>query len=192
MSSKLILASSSPRRKELLSGLGLSFTVDSSDVDESFAAGTPPQEVVEMLALRKASSVAGKYEQGLVIGSDTIVVLEDQILGKPTDDQDAHSMLNKLKGRTHQVYSGVAIVDAATNQSKVSFSCTEVTMRPLSEEQIAKYVQSGEPRDKAGGYAIQGLGSTIVEQINGDYFTVVGLPLCLLNRMLAEFGNEVL
>lgn len=192
MSNKLILASSSPRRKELLSGLGLSFVIDSSDVDESFAPGTPPQQVVQMLALRKASAVAHKYNEGLVIGSDTIVVLNDEILGKPSDDADAYHMLSKLQAQTHQVLSGVAIVNASTGESKVSFSCTEVTMRALSDKQIHKYVQSGEPRDKAGAYAIQGLGSTIVERISGDYFTVVGLPLCLLNQMMTEFGQEVL
>jgi septum formation protein len=192
MSNKLILASSSPRRKELLSGLGLSFVIDSSDVDESFSPGTPPQQVVEMLSLRKASAVAHKYDEGLVIGSDTIVVLNDEILGKPANDEDAYNMLSKLQGRTHHVLSGVAIVDASTGKIKVSSSCTEVTMRTLSDKQIVNYVQSGEPRDKAGAYAIQGLGSTIVERIDGDYFTVVGLPLCLLNQMMAKFGQEVL
>ncbi|TCZ75166.1 septum formation inhibitor Maf [Paenibacillus albiflavus] len=192
MSSQLILASSSPRRKELLSGLGLSYVIDVSDVDESFEPGTSPKDVVMMLAMRKATAVADKHQEGLVIGADTIVVCDDEILGKPLHDEDARSMLTKLQGRQHQVFSGVAIVNAATGESKVEASCTEVVMRALSDEQIHKYVQSGEPRDKAGSYAIQGLGSTIVERIHGDYFTVVGLPLCLLNEMLAEFGLEVI
>ena len=145
-----------------------------------------------MLALRKASAVARKYDDGLVIGSDTIVVVNDEILGKPLNDEDACKMLSKLQGRTHHVLSGVAIVNASTGETKVSSNCTEVTMRELTNNQIVKYVQSGEPMDKAGAYAIQGLGSTIVERINGDYFTVVGLPLCLLNQMMAEFGQEVL
>jgi septum formation protein len=170
----------------------LTFSVDPSDADESFAPGTPPEEVVRMLALRKAESVAARYEQGLVIGSDTIVVLDDAILGKPSDEADARRMLAMLQGRSHVVCSGIAIVDAETKRSIAEVSTTRVTMRPLTDEQIAAYVESGEPSDKAGGYAIQGIGAAIVERIDGDYFTVVGLPLCLLNRMMAEFGMNVL
>jgi len=188
----IILASTSPRRKELLGGLGIQFTIDPSDADESFEAGTAPEEVVRMLALRKAESVAERHGQGLVIGSDTIVVVDGQILGKPIDDSDAHRMLQMLQGRSHAVCSGVAVVDAAGGRSIAAVSVTNVIMRALSAEQIDAYVRSGEPRDKAGAYGIQGLGATIVERIDGDYFTVVGLPLCLLNKLLSEFGRQVI
>jgi septum formation protein len=192
ISPALVLASSSPRRKELLAGLGLTFTIDPSDADESFLPGTPPEEVVRMLALRKAESVAARYKEGLVIGSDTIVVLGDTILGKPSDDADACRMLAMLQGRAHAVYSGVAIVDAESKRSIAEVSKTLVIMRPLTDEQIAAYVRTGEPRDKAGSYGIQGLGSIFIEKIDGDFYTIVGLPLNLLYQMLLKFAISVL
>jgi len=214
----LILASSSPRRKELLAALGLTFTIDPSDADESFAPGTPPDEVVRMLALRKAESVAARHEQGLVIGSDTIVVLDGAILGKPVDEADARRMLAMLQGRGHAVYSGVAIVDAATMrearqstseeaelgdigryrvltetpdggpQAVIGHSVSKVTFRPMSDGDIEAYVKTGEPLDKAGSYGVQGLGSVFVEKIEGDFYTIMGLPLNLLYQMLLKFG----
>jgi septum formation protein len=189
---RFILASSSPRRRELLEGLGLAFIIHPSEADEDVPVGTKPAALVEMLSLRKAQAVAQYYEQGLVIGSDTIVVLEDRILGKPVDEEDAFSMLSQIQGRTHTVYSGVAIVDAKSGEALVEHQSTQVTMRSLSEWEIRKYIKTGEPMDKAGSYAIQGLGATLVEGIEGDYFTVVGFPVGLFARMLRKFGIDIL
>lgn len=188
----LILASSSPRRKELLQTLGLTFTIQTSDVDETTSPGLSPQEVVEELALRKAKEVASRLTEGIVLGSDTIVVLNGEILGKPVDETDAYRMLYALQGCEHTVYSGVALIDASTGISEVSYSRTQVRIRPLASEEIHAYIATREPMDKAGSYAIQGIGSTLVEGIDGDYFTVVGLPLCLTAAMLARFGIKVL
>jgi septum formation protein len=188
----IILASGSPRRRELLTGLGLPFKVQPSSGDESVPVGISPREMVEMLAIRKAESVSREHDQGIVIGSDTIVVIDNEVLGKPKDQADAFNMLSKLQGRTHIVFTGLAVVDASNGRSKVAYSSTEVTIKPLSEEQITRYIATGEPNDKAGSYAIQGLGATLVEKINGDYFTVVGLPVGLLSDMLSEFGVHVI
>ncbi|WNC16703.1 Maf family protein [Brevibacillus brevis] len=188
----LTLASSSPRRRELLQALGIAFKVQSSDVDETTAPGLSPQEVVEELALRKARAVASTLSEGVVLGSDTIVVLDDRILGKPADEADAFRMLSMLQGREHTVYSGVALIEAASGRSEVAHSSTRVKIRALSEAEIKAYIATREPMDKAGSYAIQGIGATIVEGIAGDYFTVVGLPLCLTANMLSRFGITVL
>ncbi|WP_432776614.1 Maf family protein [Brevibacillus gelatini] len=188
----LILASSSPRRRELLQALGIPFTVMTSDVDEMTAPDLSAKQVVEELALRKARAVADRLTEGIVLGSDTIVVLDGQILGKPIDEADAFRMLFMLQGREHTVYSGVALVDAATGRSEVAHSHTAVKIRPLSEAEIKSYIATREPMDKAGSYAIQGIGATIVEGITGDYFTVVGLPLCLTSKLLARFGMPIL
>ncbi|MDR9503625.1 Maf family protein [Brevibacillus agri] len=188
----LILASSSPRRRELLQALGIPFTVMTSDVDETTAPGLSPAQVVEELSLRKAREVAARLTEGVVLGSDTIVVLDGHILGKPADEADASRMLSMLQGREHTVYSGVALIDAATGRSEVAHSYTDVKIRPLSEAEIKSYIATKEPMDKAGSYAIQGIGATIVEGITGDYFTVVGLPLCLTSKLLARFGMPIL
>lgn len=186
-----ILASSSPRRQELLAGLGIEFRIDPSTEEETYEEGTPPHEIVKILSLRKAKSVAAKYERGLIIGADTIVVYEDEVLGKPRNRDDAFAMLSKLQGKAHTVFSGIAFVDAGNGSSKVSYSSTKVTMKPLSPDQINRYIATGEPNDKAGAYAIQGFGATIIEKIDGDYFTVVGLPLSLLSDMLSDIGFNV-
>lgn len=188
----LVLASSSPRRRELLHTLGIPFIVQTSDVDETTAPGLSPREVVEELAVRKAQVVASTLTEGVVLGSDTIVVLEGQILGKPADEADAFHMLSMLQGREHTVYSGVALIDVASGRVEVSHSHTQVRIRPLSQTEIESYIATHEPMDKAGSYAIQGIGATIVEGITGDYFTVVGLPLCLTANMLSRFGITVL
>jgi septum formation protein len=192
MTKQLILASSSPRRKELLQTLGLPFSVLTSDVEETTKPGLSPREIVEELALRKASAVASRLTEGIVLGSDTIVVLDGEVLGKPADEADACRMLKSLQGREHTVYSGVALVDVQTGQREVSSSRTQVRIGSMTDREIAAYVATGEPMDKAGSYAIQGIGATIVEGISGDYFTVVGLPLRLTAAMLSRFGVEVL
>ncbi|UIO44243.1 Maf family protein [Brevibacillus brevis] len=188
----LILASSSPRRRELLQTLGLSFTVITSDVDETTAEHLSASEVVEELSLRKAKEVASRLTEGVVLGSDTVVVLDDQILGKPVDEMDAYRMLSMLQGQEHTVYSGVALIDVETGCTEVSHSLTHVRIRALTEQEIKSYIATGEPMDKAGSYAIQGIGATIVEGINGDYFTVVGLPLGLTSTLLTRFGMPIL
>lgn len=192
----IILASTSPRRQELIAKLGLPFEIMPSDANEDTPFGWEPRMIVETLALRKADTVYRNLSESgrnaIIVGSDTIVVLEGNILGKPTDDTDAVRMLSLLQGRTHQVYTGVACVDALTGQRIVRYRTTHVSMKPLNDVQIMSYVRSGEPRGKAGAYAIQGLGATIVESIEGDYFNVVGLPVSLLSDMLSEMGTHVL
>lgn len=188
----IVLASGSPRRKELLSTLGLTFRAEVSDADEHIAERIPPSVFVERLARRKASAIVEKYHgterDTLIIGADTIVVLDGQILGKPTSEAHAEDMLTMLQGRTHEVYTGLCVWRIPDGRTMVGHSRTEVTMRTLSQEEITRYVKSGEPMDKAGAYAIQGLGSTIVTRINGDYFTVVGLPLYLLADFFRQLG----
>ncbi|SEM67289.1 nucleoside triphosphate pyrophosphatase [Paenibacillus sp. OV219] len=196
---QLVLASSSPRRQELVASLGLSLPVLilSSDADESTPQNWSPAMIVEQLGLRKArasaellSSEANK--SSLIIGADTIVVLDGKVLGKPSDKNDAIRMLTALEGRQHEVYTGVALIEPATSCELVYHRMTRVTMKQLGEERIRRYVDSGEPLDKAGSYGIQGLGATMVERIDGCYFNVVGLPLSLLSDMLDEFGINVI
>lgn len=189
---EIILASSSPRRRELLQNLGLAFTVITSDVDESIESELTPAQIVETLSLRKAKKVAEQREHGIVIGSDTIVVLDHRVLGKPVDEAEAFQMLLSLQGREHTVYSGVALIDASTGREEVAYSFTQVKMRNLTEQEIRAYIASGEPMDKAGSYAIQGIGATLVEGIKGDYFTVVGLPLNLTAQLLKKFDISLL
>jgi septum formation protein len=192
----LILASSSPRRQELIQTFHLPVQIEVSHVDESYEPHTTPEDIVEILALRKAQAVTNRLitgtRDGIVIGSDTIVVYENQVLNKPVDDDDAERMLSILQGRTHQVFSGVACVDLHNGHQRVQHSMTEVTMRELTVDQIRRYIASGESSDKAGAYAIQGIGATLVDFIHGCYFNVVGLPLSLLSRMLRELGVDVL
>lgn len=191
----LILASSSPRRQELIRTLNIPFEIQVSDVDETTPTFWSPAQVVEQLALRKAEKVREMIEpskQGIIVGADTIVVQDYRVLGKPKDQDDAKWMLSLLQGKSHQVYSGIACIDAETGETHVSHRITYVSMKHLTDQQIDNYVASGEPLDKAGAYAIQGLGSTLVESIEGCYFNVVGLPLALLSDMLAKFGVEVL
>jgi septum formation protein len=195
-SRRVVLASTSPRRQELIASLHIPYEIRPSYADEHTPSDWTPRQIVEGLALRKAQAVYEEIgdpsENAVIVGSDTIVVLEDQVLGKPADDADAFRMLKSLQGRAHHVYTGVACIDAATGQRMVRHRMTRVVMKPLSDATIQAYVQSGEPRDKAGAYGIQGLGSTLVEGIEGCYFTVVGLPVSLLSDMLSEFGIDVL
>jgi septum formation protein len=182
----LILASSSPRRKELLENIHLSFEVSSSDVDESFSKTLSPDVVVKLLAERKAKAVAANYPTAFVLGADTIVVLEGTVLGKPNDEVEAADMLRRLSGKTHEVYTGVAIVSPKDSFS--FYEKTTVTFWELTETEINMYVSSGEPLDKAGAYGIQQLGSFLVKEIQGDYFSVVGLPIARTVRELRRAG----
>ncbi len=193
----LILASSSPRRQELIRSLGLAYTIRVSDADETMKDGATPVETVETLSLRKARTVYESMKPsdkggGIIIGSDTIVVYDGKVLGKPSDEQEAFRMLRMITGNTHHVYSGVTCIDADTGKSVTAHRVTEVKMKRITDEQIYAYIATGEPMDKAGSYAIQGIGATIVEEIAGDYFNVVGLPLSLLSDMLLEYDVRVL
>lgn len=196
LSRLIILASTSPRRRELLAGLHIPFEIVPSHADESTPEGWTPQQIVSELAVRKASAVYQSLSparpDAVIVGSDTIVVLDGQVLGKPSSREEAASMLRSLQGRSHHVYTGVACIDGATGRKLVDFRVTEVTMRALSEEEVSAYADHGEGLDKAGAYAIQGLGATLVTGIQGCYFNVVGLPLSLLSEMLKSFGVRVL
>lgn len=184
--SNLILASGSPRRKDLLQQIQLSFSVTISNADETYLQDSPADEVVMELAIRKAAAVAKENPGSFVIGSDTVVVHQNEILGKPADSRQAKEMLQKLSGNTHSVFTGVAIVK--DDVQKMFYKKTDVTFWELSEEEIDTYTTSGEPLDKAGGYGIQGLGAFLVKEIHGDYFSVVGLPISQVYRCLKEMG----
>ena len=172
--------------------IGLKFDVIPSQVAEGGISAGRPEELVMLLAHAKAADVAKRLKAGIVIGADTIVVADGQVLGKPVDSADAAKMLRALSGREHQVYSGVAVIDAANGRSLTDYEVTAVKFRQLSEAALQRYVATGEPMDKAGAYAIQGLGSLLVTGICGDYNCVVGLPLGKLAVMLSEFGVHTL
>ncbi len=192
MNRQLILASSSPRRSELLKQIGLEFRTIPCKVEETSPPGMKPCDLVEMLAARKARAVAVLLEDGIVIGADTVVVLDNQILGKPADLNDAVAMLRRLQGRSHEVYTGVALADAGRGKIIKDHVKTRVYFRPLEEAEIQKYVSTGEPLDKAGAYAVQGLAAMFITRLEGCYTNVVGLPLAKLADMLQEFGYRVL
>ena len=180
----IILASNSPRRKELLSMLGYEFEIRPSDCDESTDIKNPI-ELVKELSLRKAYAV-NRTAEDTVIGSDTVVAIDGEILGKPIDENDATYMLKMLSGKTHTVYTGVSVLQGETEITDV-VSC-DVTFKSMTDEEIFNYISSGEPMDKAGAYGIQGKGSAFVEKICGDYFAVVGLPCCYVNSVLNKLG----
>jgi septum formation protein len=189
MSSKLILASASPRRAEILRDAGMAFSVLSSAVDETLIPGETPQDLVRRLALAKAELVAARaVGPAIVIAADTIVALESAILGKPRTSDDARQMLEKLSGRTHSVVTGVALIRLPDAERREFIETTQVHFASVSQDEIAKYLASGEPFDKAGAYAIQGLGGRFIPRIDGCYFNVVGLPLARLCKELAELG----
>lgn len=190
---KLILASGSPRRKEILKELGYLFEIKTADFDESAVSLEKPAEGVQALALGKATAAAEVTSVGeptVFLGSDTVVALNDVVMGKPDDEEDAKAMLRSLSGKTHVVYTGVALVEKNERDEIVSHEtfveATEVTFFDLSDEEIDWYVGTGEPMDKAGAYGIQGLGRVLVEGIRGDYETVVGLPAARVYRALRE------
>ena len=187
----IILASQSPRRKELMGQIGLKFKVISPNVDEKVEGNPSPAQLVEELSLRKARAVeqlAGG--EGLIIAADTVVALEGAVLGKPKTERDAFSMLSALSGNRHYVYTGVTVLrqGRAVTQHEV----TTVTFRELEPAEINSYIATGEPMDKAGAYGIQGLGALLVSDIQGDYFNVMGLPVYRLGRILAGLGLDLL
>jgi septum formation protein len=182
----VILASSSPRRRDLLSLAGIVHTVWPADIDESLRDGESPEVHAERLALEKAQTIARHAPDSLVIGADTIVVVDDDILNKPSSQADARRMLARLSGRTHTVVTGIACVRGSISASGVE--SVAVTFRDLTESEIDAYVATGEPMDKAGAYGIQGYGATIVRRIDGDYFAVMGLSLVRLVALMREAG----
>ena len=185
----LILASASPRRKELLESIGVPFAVIPSGVDEIARDGETSEIHAQRLAEEKAVDVSRQYPGLWILGADTIVVIDDQILGKPSDEADALKMLSTLAGRTHVVFTGYAILNSMYPDMKtVSCARSEVFIRELSYGEIAAYIRTREPMDKAGAYAIQGVGSAIVERVCGSYTNVVGLPLCEVTRDLKKLG----
>ncbi len=188
MKNRLILASESPRRYELLKQVGLDFEVVPSNVSEDFVQAESPRDHVIRLAQAKAREVANKYPDGWVVGADTIVCINGSILGKPRGREEAVGMLRRLSGREHRVWTGFSVCHSERGESDKEVVQTAVRMKPLSSAEIAWYVQTGEPLDKAGGYAIQGIGSFMVESIQGSYTNVVGLPLCELIQMLTRLG----
>ena len=192
MKRELILASQSPRRRELLERCHVPFRIEVADIDEALNPDIPLEAAMEELAWRKAHTVFERHPEAVVIGADTIVVHEEQILGKPKDEQEAFEMIRSLQGDTHQVYTGVAVLDFDENGEKTVISHaveTKVSVNPMSTEEIQKYIESKEPMDKAGAYGIQGRFSAFIEKIEGDYFNVVGLPVSYVYQVLKELGE---
>ena len=187
---KYILASASPRRSELLSQVGLEFRVEVADCDEE-TRESDPARMVQELALRKAMAVAEKHPEEIVIGADTVVVYEDEIMGKPADEKEALDMLMYLSGRTHMVMTGVAIVCKNRGIERVFAELTQVSMYENDRDLLKRYIASGEPMDKAGSYGIQGRGAILVRSISGDYNNVVGLPVSALFRELSEIQGSL-
>lgn len=183
---RLILASQSPRRAELLSRLGLEFEIRPAEIDESYLGHEMPADHAERLAREKAIAIAREEPEALVVGSDTIVIIDDDVLGKPRDPSEAVRMLRRLADREHQVYTAVAVTYRGRTES--ALEAVRVRFRPLDDRECEEYVATGEPLDKAGAYGIQGFGSALVESIEGDYFAVMGLPVVRTLALLRRHG----
>lgn len=189
---KIILASASPRRKEILGRTGLKFTVDVSEYEEDMYLALKPRQLARFLSSEKAKTSAVKYRNALVIAADTLVVFKGGLLGKPHTEKEAKRMLTLLNGKSHYVITGFTIIDTNTKK-KLSLSVeTKVYLKKMTVQEIESYVRTGEPLDKAGAYAIQGLGAVIIKKIEGDYFNVMGLPLSSVTDALKKFGVSVL
>jgi septum formation protein len=189
---KFILASQSPRRRQLLASIGLTFDVMPSDVPEVRQAGESPEEYVARLSRDKAGAIAAKHDDAWIIAADTTVLLGDELLEKPADAGDAKRMLATISGKTHMVYTGVTLQNVQQGWRDTRVAETEVRMLPLDANDIAWYVSTGEPLDKAGAYAAQGIGAVFIDSIHGSYTNVVGLPLALLFQMLRRAGIDPL
>ena len=183
---RLILASGSPRRRELLSRMGYTFEICAPDVDEHVTGHA--SDIVFTLAQRKARAAAERFDEGVIIASDTLVSLDGAPLGKPEDAADAHRMLAALSGREHEVFTGVCVIDAATGKRETRSVRTGVTFRALTDEEIDAYIATGEPMDKAGAYAIQGGAGAFVSRLDGEFDNVVGFPTEEVGEMLKGFG----
>jgi septum formation protein len=189
---KFILASSSPRRRELLASIGLTFDVVPSHIPEVRDERESPEEYVARLSREKAQAIASRHPDEWVIAADTTVLLGEELLEKPADAADARRMLATIAGRTHIVYTGVTLQNVAKEWCETRIAESEVRMLPLSSEDIAWYVETGEPPDKAGAYAVQGIGAMFIDSIHGSYTNVVGLPLATLFQMLRKAGLDPL
>ncbi len=187
---KIVLASGSPRRAEILRTVGWPFEMMSPEIDETRRTSEDAVTYVQRLARSKAETVAQRVSSSLIVAADTTVVINEEILEKPSDQDDAGRMLRKLSGQWHQVITGVALTGGATSQIQVAYETTEVKFATMSEDEVNWYASSGEPMDKAGAYAIQGLGARFIERIRGDYFNVMGLPVRLLYEMIQEFSAK--
>ncbi len=190
MQPTLYLASASPRRRELLGQLGLRCTVQPTNVDEEAQPNEPPGDYVERLAVAKAAAVRSELSTGLVIAADTAVVVNGKLLGKPACQAEAQAMLLELSGRTHEVFTGVAITNG--ERCRRAVQCSSVAFRPITASEAEAYWATGEPADKAGAYAIQGLAAIFIETLHGSYSGVMGLPLFETAQLLAEFGVAVM
>ncbi len=187
---KLVLASSSPRRRQLLETLGLDFDVEPTDIDESRHQDEPPGVYVERIASAKARAVAAADR--VVLAADTVVVHEGKVLGKPGHPEEARSMLRRLQGDRHEVFTGVAVASWDGGPAlHPAVDVTEVAFLPMTDDEIADYVSTGEPMDKAGGYALQGAGGRFVESVKGSPFTVIGLPIHLISRLIGHAGLDI-
>ena len=182
----IILASASPRRKEILENTNLKFRIIKSDIDEKILEGESPQQVAMRLSFEKCMDISCNNESSLVIGADTIVVLDDMILGKPKDKDEAYCMLKKLSNRVHQVITGISLINLEGNKKIIDYVVSNVKFKDLSEEDIKDYIQTDESLDKAGAYGIQGYGALLVEEIKGDYFNIVGLPISRISDLLKQ------
>ena len=189
---KIILASASPRRKQLLEQIGLNFSCLPAEVDEDAIKALSPRDMVSKLAWQKAQAVAKRLKMGIVIAADTVVVLDDLVMGKPVNRADAEQKLALLSAREHQVMTGLCVFNCKDQSHASEVEITKVFFRPLSHQEINDYLDSAEWVDKAGGYGIQGLGALLIEKIEGCYFNVVGLPLNRLNQMLGKQGVYLL
>ena len=187
--SELVLASHSPRRRELMHLLGHPFRCVTSHIEETELPGETPAEQVTRLSLLKAREVAAMLGEGIIIGSDTVVLLDGEVMGKPASEEEAFGMISRLQGRTHTVYTGFALHEAGNGREISGFETTEVTMRPMDAGLIREYILTGEPLDKAGAYGIQGYGAALITAIHGCYFNVMGLPLSRLMDALHSFTN---
>jgi septum formation protein len=188
----IILASASPRRKELLEKINLKFEVDASDCEENIDPGLEPREIVRQLSIQKAKTVEARHKNSIIIAADTVGVMGDRILGKPHTKDEARKMLHEISGKSHLVITGFSIIDTTTDKIVTRTVDTRVYIKKLTREEIDAYVKTGEPLDKAGAYAIQGMGAVMVEKIEGDYYNVMGLPLNALTEALKKFGIYVL
>jgi nucleoside triphosphate pyrophosphatase len=189
---KIILASASPRRKALLELLCLPFEIHPGDINEKLDPGLTPRKQVEVLSRQKALSVAGKFHNSVIIAADTMVVFNNELIGKPKDETDAKRMLKMFSGKMHSVVTGFTILDTGAKKSITRSTETSVRFRKLTNNEISRYVQKEKPFDKAGGYAANELAAVFIKKIEGDFFGIVGLPIFLLAKELKEFGISVL
>lgn len=192
MNRKIILASGSPRRKKVLEQVGLDFEVEVSNYEEKSIPGAKASELAEFLSSEKANLVAINHNDAIIIGADTLVVLNNEILGKPKSEEEAKEMLRKLSNNIHTVVTGFTLIDTAKNKTFTSHVETKVTFKDLSELEIAAYVETGGTMDKAGAYGIQEKGGLFVKNIEGDYFNVMGLPIFAISQALYDFGVDIL